>query len=135
ELIAHFTKELRESTAVDQRSGVSARFSIAGAETIAASALRRGSIQGEKEAVARLVDVHSAVEVLSGKIEFESGEEGREAEILSHLLRVATAKTVSRLLAGLDLRELNEAIEAGATVITGDSVTASAFLDELPELE
>ncbi|MGN6721636.1 MAG: magnesium chelatase [Marmoricola sp.] len=134
ELVANFTRELRESSAVDQRSGVSARFSIAGAETIAASALRRGSIQGEKESVARLVDVHSAVEVLSGKIEFESGEEGREAEILTHLLRVATAKTVSRNLAGIDLRELNEAIEAGATVVTGDAITASAFLDELPEL-
>lgn len=134
ELVANFTKELRESTAVDQRSGVSARFSIAGAETIAASALRRGSIQGEKESVARLVDVHAAVEVLAGKIEFESGEEGREAEILTHLLRVATAKTISRNLAGLDMRELNEAIEAGATVITGDAITASEFLDELPEL-
>ncbi|MGC1209357.1 MAG: sigma 54-interacting transcriptional regulator, partial [Ornithinimicrobium sp.] len=39
EILARFTRSLRESGAVDQRSGVSARFSIAGAETVAASAL------------------------------------------------------------------------------------------------
>ena len=34
--------------------------------------------QGEDEAVARVVDLETAVDVLGGKIEFESGEEGRE---------------------------------------------------------
>src|SRR3546814_3653473 len=34
EVLARFTRALRESSAVDQRSGVSARFAIAGAETI-----------------------------------------------------------------------------------------------------
>ena len=32
--------------------------------------------------------------MLGGKIEFETGEEGREAAILEHLLRKATAETV-----------------------------------------
>src|SRR5699024_6099744 len=71
EILARYTRSLRESSAVNQRSGVSARFAIAGAETIAAAALHRASIRGEKDAVARLVDVESAVEVLGGKIEFE----------------------------------------------------------------
>ncbi|MFD0886647.1 sigma 54-interacting transcriptional regulator, partial [Streptosporangium algeriense] len=43
EVIARFTRLVRESTAVDARSGVSARFSIAAAETAAASAVRRKS--------------------------------------------------------------------------------------------
>src|SRR6195952_155883 len=34
EILARFPRQLRESTSVDQRSGVSARFAIAGAETI-----------------------------------------------------------------------------------------------------
>ena len=33
----------------------------------------------------------TAVEVLGGKIEFETGEEGRERAVLDHLLRTATA--------------------------------------------
>ena len=47
EILARFTRALRESSAVDQRSGVSARFAIAGAETIAAAALHRAVSQGE----------------------------------------------------------------------------------------
>ena len=60
-------------------------------------------MHGEERAVARVVDLQTAVEVLGGKIEFETGEEGREAEILEHLLRVATAQTVSAHFAGIDM--------------------------------
>ena len=41
----------------------------------------------------------AAVDVLGGKIEFETGEEGRERDILAHLLRTATAETVRERLA------------------------------------
>ena len=134
EILARFTRNLRESSSVDQRSGVSARFAIAGAETVAASALHRAASQGEDEAVARVVDLETAVAVLGGKIEFESGEEGRETEVLTHLLRTATAETVRQRLRGLDLGLLVEAIEAGAMVTTGEQVTARDFLTGLPVL-
>ena len=114
--------------------GVSARFAIAGAETIAASALHRATTQGEEAAVARVVDLETAVEVLGGKIEFETGEEGRESEILTHLLRTAVAETVRAHLAGVDLRLLVDAIEEGALVTTGPRVGARDFLAGLPVL-
>jgi magnesium chelatase subunit I len=134
EILARFTRSLRESGAVDQRSGVSARFSIAGAETVAASALHRATAQGEPDAVARVVDLETAVDVLGGKVEFESGEEGREREILDHLLRRATADTVRHRLRGIDLGLLVEALEAGASVTTGEQVTAYDVLAGLPVL-
>lgn len=134
EILARFTRGLRESTAVDQRSGVSARFAIAGAETIAAAALHRASIQGEPDAVARVVDLETAVDVLGGKVEFESGEEGREREILSHLLRLATAETCREHFRGLDFGPLVAALDGGVLVTTGAQVTAKAFLDTLPSL-
>nr|WP_269812848.1 magnesium chelatase [Ornithinimicrobium sediminis] len=134
EILARFTRSLRESGAVDQRSGVSARFSIAGAETVAASALHRATAQGEPDAVARVVDLEAAVDVLGGKVEFESGEEGREREILDHLLRRATADTVRHRLRGIDLGLLVEALEAGASVTTGEQVTAYDVLAGLPVL-
>jgi magnesium chelatase subunit I len=134
EVLARFTRALRESSAVDQRSGVSARFAIAGAETIAAAALHRATRQGEERAVARPVDLETAVDVLGGKIEFESGEEGREDLILDHLLRTATAETVQGLLRGLDLSLLVEALEGGAMVATGEQVTARDVLAALPVL-
>ena len=134
EILARFTRALRESSSVDQRSGVSARFSIAGAETIAAAALHRATAQGEDEAVARVIDLETAVDVLGGKVEFETGEEGREAQILEHLLRKATAETVRSRLAGVDLGLLVQAIEEGASVTTGEQITARDFLGGLPVL-
>ncbi|GCB57835.1 sigma 54-interacting transcriptional regulator [Rhodococcus erythropolis] len=135
EILARFTRLLRESTSVDQRSGVSARFAVAGAETVSAAAVRRAAVLGEADPVARPVDLESVVEVLRGKVEFESGEEGRELEVLEHLLRRATADTVRIRLGGIDLGMLVAAVETGNTIVTGESVTAKAFLDELPDLE
>ncbi|OHF30201.1 magnesium chelatase [Rhodococcus erythropolis] len=135
EILARFTRLLRESTSVDQRSGVSARFAVAGAETVSAAAVRRAAVLGEADPVARPVDLESVVEVLRGKVEFESGEEGRELEVLEHLLRRATADTVRVRLSGIDLGMLVAAVETGNTIVTGESVTAKAFLDELPDLE
>ena len=134
EILARFTRNLRESTSVDQRSGVSARFAIAGAETIAASALHRKTRQGEDEAVARVVDLETALDVLGGKIEFETGEEGRETEILTHLLRTATAEAVRGHFRGIDFALLVDRIEAGQMVTTGEQVTARDFLTGLPVL-
>jgi magnesium chelatase subunit I len=134
EILARFTRNLRESQSVDQRSGVSARFSIAGAETVAAAALHRATVQGEDDPVARVVDLETALDVLGGKVEFESGEEGREWEILQHLLRTATAETVRSRLAGLDLGLLVAALERGSSVVTGEQVTALDFLAGLPVL-
>src|SRR5829696_7872731 len=134
EVLARFTRLLRESSAVDQRSGVSARFAIAGAETVAAAALHRAVSQGEDHAVARVIDLETAVDVLGGKIEFETGEEGRETETLTHLLRTATAETVREHFRGLDFALLVEAIEEGATVITGSGVSARDVLAGLPVL-
>ncbi|MBF4162886.1 magnesium chelatase [Nocardioides sp. CBS4Y-1] len=134
EILARFTRHLRDSTAVDQRSGVSARFAIAGAETIAAAALHRATVQHEDRAVARVVDLETAVDVLGGKIEFESGEEGREAEVLTHLLRTATAETCRTVLRGIDLGPLVERLEVGVMISTGDQVAARTFLEGLPVL-
>ena len=134
EILARFTRNLRESSSVDQRSGVSARFSIAGAETIAAAALHRATLCDEPEAVARVVDLETAVDVLGGKIEFESGEEGREEEVLTHLLRTAVAETVRARLRGIDFALLVDAIEDGRMITTGAQVTGRDFLAGLPVL-
>lgn len=134
EILARFTRNLRESDAVDQRSGVSARFAIAGAETIAAAALHRATRQHEEVAVARPVDLETAVDVLGGKIEFETGEEGRERAILEHLLRTAVADTARAHLRGLDSRALADALHTGATVMTGEQVPAAEVLSAMPVL-
>jgi len=134
EVVARFTRHLRESSAVDQGSGVSARFAVAAAETVAAAALRRAAIVGEARAYARPVDLEAVPAVLRGKIEFESGEEGREEEILEHLLRRAIADTARFALRGVDLSELADRV-ASRPVRTGERVPAAEVVAKLPAVD
>lgn len=134
QILARFARALRESTSIDQRSGVSARFAIAAAETVAASARHRGAVLGESDPVARVVDLGTIIDVLRGKLEFESGEEGREQAVLEHLLRRATAETAQRLLGGIDVAPIVTAVEGGSPVTTGERVSAREVLDALPEV-
>jgi magnesium chelatase subunit I len=131
EVLARFTRAVRESPAVDARSGVSARFAIAAAETVAASALRRGGVLGEDRPVARICDTVSVTSTLRGKVEFDSGEEGREVEILAHLLRTATADTFRARLSGLDLSGFTELVSDEKIVETGELVGADDVLRQV----
>ncbi|GAA4255414.1 sigma 54-interacting transcriptional regulator [Dactylosporangium darangshiense] len=131
EVLARFTRAVRESPAVDARSGVSARFAIAAAETVAASALRRAGMLGEDLPVARIGDTESVTSTLRGKVEFDSGEEGREIEILAHLLRTATADTFRSRLAGLDLSGFTDLVADGQVVETGELAGADEILRQV----
>nr|MDT0659058.1 magnesium chelatase [Micromonospora sp. DSM 115978] len=146
EVLARFARAVRESPSVDPRSGVSARFAIAAAETVAAAALRReallagdapggnapnGGQAASTRPVARVGDAVSVTSTLRGKVEFESGEEGREAEILSHLLRTATAETFRARLAGLDLSGFTALVADGRIIETGELVGAADLLRQV----
>ncbi|MBB6375985.1 magnesium chelatase subunit I [Pseudonocardia eucalypti] len=131
EVVARFTRHLRDSSAVDQSSGVSARFAVAAAETVAAAALRRAALVGEPSAFARPVDLETVPAVLRGKLEFASGEDGREEEVLEHLLHRATADTARYRLRGVDLTELAEAVSANP-VRTGERIPAAQVVAGLP---
>jgi magnesium chelatase subunit I len=131
EVVARLTRGLRGSSSVDQRSGVSARFSIAATEGISASALRRSARAADPEAVARTCDVPGVVPTLLGKLEFEMGEEGRERDVLDHLLKVALAETFRARLSGLDLSGFTDLFAEGAIVETGELVPAADLLSQL----
>jgi len=131
EVVARFAEGLRVSAAIDQRSGVSARFAIAATEAVSASALRRSALAAEDEAVARIGDLPDVVPTLLGKLEFEMGEEGREDEVMAHLLRLATAETFRERLGGVELAPFTEHFVEGDTVETGPLVPGSELLDQM----
>ena len=131
EVLARFTHNLRESTSVDHRSGVSARLPIAAAESVAASALRRSARGGEQDATARICDLSPVLPTLLGKVEFEMGEEGRERAILDYLLKLAVAATYRDRLGGLDLTGFTDVFARGGLVETGELVPAAELLDQL----
>src|SRR4029450_12045720 len=101
-----------------------ARFATPAAETLGASAVRRAAVTGEETPVARVVDLPAVVPVSLGKVEFDQLEEGRELELLKHLLRRSVAETWRARLAGSDLSGLLRRFDEGATVETGDLVPA-----------
>jgi len=162
EVIARFTRLVRESPTVDARSGVSARFAIAAAEGAAASAVRRAALAdtadtagarpprrgagaragqhaastpgSPEQPVARVCDLPAIVGTLRGKVEFEVSEEGREEEVLAHLLRRAIAETFRARLGSADLSPLLAKFDGGQTVESGELVPASDLLQRMGEV-
>jgi magnesium chelatase subunit I len=131
EVLSRFTRAVRESSAVDQRSGVSARFAIAAAETVGAAALRRATLVGDDEPVARVGDTEAITATLRGKVEFEADGEGREIELLEHLLRKSVAETWRNRLGGVDLSGFVSTVEEAEGVATGDNVASRDLLAQL----
>ncbi|MGF1660979.1 MAG: sigma 54-interacting transcriptional regulator [Kineosporiaceae bacterium] len=136
EVLARWTRHVRDSPAVDARSGVSARFAIAAMETVSAAADRRAALLGEAEPpVARVGDLEGVVGTLRGKVEFESGEEGREYEVLAHLLRTSVAETFRSRLGGRDLSGFLAAVADDGHVDVGDEVTVADLLSSVGPVE
>ena len=131
EVLAAFTRALRSAPEVNQRSGVSVRFSTANYETLAGSALRRALRAGEDVAVARPADLGHVLTAGLGKVEFETFEEGREAEILERLLRRALLEVFRRRTSGVDLSGLVARFDEGLTVETGDLVPSADLLAQV----
>jgi magnesium chelatase subunit I len=136
EVIARFTRAVRDSPAVDARSGVSARFAIAAAESAAASAVRRSALapSAPEPPVARVCDLPAVVSTLRGKVEFEVSEEGREDEVLGAMLRRAIADTFRSRLGSVDLSGLLARFDEGGTVESGELVPAADLLQRIGDV-
>jgi magnesium chelatase subunit I len=134
EVLASLTQELRRSPHVNQRSGVSVRFSIGNLEAVAAAAVRRAARSGEPEAVPRPCDLPSVLAGSIGRIELESVEEGREEEILDRALAGAALRVFRRRLPGFDFAPLLARFDGGFSAGTSDLTTAGQFLDQFGEL-
>ncbi|MGH2653987.1 MAG: AAA family ATPase [Actinomycetota bacterium] len=134
EVLASLTHELRRSPHVNQRSGVSVRFSIGNLESLAAAAVRRAARSGEPEAVPRPCDLPSVLAGSVGRIELETVEEGREEEILGRALAGAVLRVFRRRLSGFDFAPLLVRFDGGFSAGTSDLTTAGEFLDQFGEL-
>ena len=134
EVLAALTAELRRSPQINQRSGVSVRYSIGNLETVVASALRRAARKGEPEAVPRLVDLPAAMSGSQGRVEFDSIEEGREEEILIRAFKNAVLEVFRRRLAGFDFNPLLSRFDGEFSAETSDLTSAADFLAQFGDL-
>ena len=79
-------------------------------------------------AVARVCDLPAVVATLRGKVEFEVSEEGREKEVLEHLLRRAVAETFRRTARRRRPAGAAGRFDEGGTVESGELVPAAELL-------
>jgi magnesium chelatase subunit I len=134
EVLAALTQELRRSPNVNQRSGVSVRFSIGSLETIRAAAVRRAVRAGEPEAVPRPCDLPAVLDASVGRVEFDTVEEGREEEILIRALSQAILRVFRKRLSGFDFGTLLARFGEGFTAQTSDLTPADDFLGQFGRL-
>jgi magnesium chelatase subunit I len=126
DVLAELVALLRESPEVNQRSGVSVRFTIGAHETMVAGAVRRAARTGAALAVPRVIDLRAVLPAALGRIEFDLLDEGGEVDIVDLALRRAILTVWRRTLGGEDLRGLLDRFETdGLHVDTGD-LTAGA---------
>jgi magnesium chelatase subunit I len=78
EIIEQVAFEARQSEFVDQKSGVSARLTIAALENLVSNAERRSILTGETRVAPRISDLQHVLPGMTGKIElvFEGEQEG-----------------------------------------------------------
>jgi magnesium chelatase subunit I len=134
EVIAELTDQLRSSPQVNQRSGVSVRYSIGNLETLIASAVRRAARTGESPAIPRPVDLWTIIDASMGRIEFETMEEGREQWILENALSRAIAEVYRRRLGGENFAPLIQRFDEGLAIETSDVLGAENFMAQFGEV-
>ena len=128
EVIAEITRLARRSPDVNQRSGVSVRASIANYESMLANALRRAITNDEDEVVPRVSDLPYVVPTLSGKVEFETVEEGREDQIIDKLIQGAVVAVFNRNYNLGELEPIVNRFKSGAAAEVGDMVPSGQYI-------
>ena len=130
-LVATFTHLARQSSHINQRSGVSVRLTVANLETMVAAALRRALRLGETEAVPRISDLDALIASTAGKIEVETLDEDRDAEVIDHLLRGSVLTVFKQHVAGEEIRQIIDEFDGDLIANAGDDLPASAYVDLL----
>ena len=135
EIVAEITRLARRSPDVNQRSGVSVRASIADFESLLANAFRRAIRTGEKEVVPRISDLPYLIPTLSGKIEFETVEDGKEEQIIEKLIQGAVVAVFNRHLNVVDLEDVVTQFKAGASVEVSDTLPSKQYVKIVKQIE
>ena len=123
EIVAQLSQLARQSPHINQRSGVSVRLTVSNLETLVANAARRALILGETDIVPRVTDLEALASSTAGKVEIESIEEGREEQIVDHLLRAATLHVFRDRLPIEELRPVIDAFDGNVIVSAGEDIS------------
>ena len=127
EVLAEITSQARQSSEINQRSGVSVRVSISNFETLLGNAVRRAIMHGDQWICPRSSDLPYIVASFTGKIELETFEEGREGRVTDDLTRRAALRVFGSYFDVSELEDIILAFDLGETAEVGSEKRASTY--------
>jgi magnesium chelatase subunit I len=135
EIVAEITRLARRSPDVNQRSGVSVRASVADYESLLANAMRRSIRLGEKDVVPRISDLPYVIPTITGKVEFETVEDGKEEQIIEKLIQGAVVAVFNRYFNVVDLEDVVTRFKAGISAEVGDTTPSKSYVDMMNSID
>ena len=130
EVLGNLTFEARNSSEINQSSGVSVRVSINNYESMVSNAEKRALRAGESAIVPRVSDLHAVLPSTCGKIEVEYvGEEKSEEELIERLLNRAILKTFDGRFDVNALQDVIEYFNSGWGVEVSDEMRSEDYLE------
>jgi len=127
-IVAMVSQVARASSHINQRSGVSVRLSVSNHEILAANAVRRALHVGETVVAPRVSDLGSLAASMSGKVEVESMEDGRESAILQSVVRAAVLESFKQSVDTETLPAVVASFEEGLVAHAGDDITSEDYV-------
>jgi magnesium chelatase subunit I len=133
-IVATVTHAARESSHINQRSGVSVRVTVANYEALIAGAVRRTLLSSETEVIPRISDLSALIASTAGKIEVESLDDGREIEIIQYLIKQSILDTFKATADQTLCADILKAFTDGAVINAGDDIPSDTYLQWLKDI-
>ena len=133
-IVATVTHAARESSHINQRSGVSVRVTVANYEALIAGAVRRTLLSNETEVIPRISDLSALIASTAGKIEVESLDDGREIEIIQYLIKQSILDTFKATADQTLCADILKAFTDGAVINAGDEIPSDTYLQWLKDI-
>ena len=133
-IVATVTHAARESSHINQRSGVSVRVTVANYEALIAGAVRRTLLSNETEVIPRISDLSALIASTAGKIEVESLDDGREIEIIQYLIKQSILDIFKATADQTLCADILKAFTDGAVINAGDDIPSDTYLQWLKDI-
>ncbi|MEQ1902685.1 MAG: magnesium chelatase [Pirellulaceae bacterium] len=139
EICEQITIEARGSRYVDQKSGVSARFSTANYRTMISSARQRAVLLNERPSVPRISDLGHLYSSSLGKLELDlmGTHQMSERQVLDAVIAMAVKKVFDEYVSQHGIAEITSVFSKGVKVEVGDLVPSAEYeklLRRVPEV-
>src|SRR5712672_2382744 len=136
EVVEEIAFQAREDKRVDRRSGVSQRLPITVLESVVSSAEQRAARTAEKNSVARVADIYSALPSITGKLELEYEGELKGADTIAReLIRTAIGRVFSRRFADANLQAVVQWFELGGELKFAELASTSNRYKQLANIK